>query len=40
MYVLALGDKTIDPKGVITVWKWRSDVQKEYAERADWMLEK
>ena len=29
-----------DPKGGITVWKWRSEVQKEFAERADWMLKK
>ena len=27
-----------DPKGGITVWKWRREVQKEFAERADWML--
>ncbi len=27
-----------DPKGGITVWKWRSEVQKEFEERADWML--
>ncbi|HET6559100.1 MAG TPA: DUF1593 domain-containing protein [Prolixibacteraceae bacterium] len=30
---------TDHPSGAVTVWKWRSDVQKEFAERADWMLD-
>jgi hypothetical protein len=29
-----------DPVGGKTVWKWRDEVQKNFAERANWMLDK
>jgi hypothetical protein len=28
-----------DPAGAETVWRWRTEVQQDFARRADWMRE-